>query len=77
MYGFLLAAPELGVRMMSPVGKMEIADATKSADFEANKASTDYFDTYITIRALSHYSQNRRYHGGQSKKRGVDYLRKK
>jgi hypothetical protein len=44
-----LAAPELGVRMMSPVGDTKIKDATKSADYEKNAASTDYFDTYITL----------------------------
>ena len=44
-----LAAPELGVRMMSPVGDTKIKDATKSADYEKNASSTDYFDTYITL----------------------------
>jgi hypothetical protein len=44
-----LVAPELGVRMLSPVGKNEDKDATKAADYEANKASADYFDTYITL----------------------------
>jgi hypothetical protein len=44
-----LAAPELGVRMMSPVGNSKVKDAAKSADFDANAASTDYFDTYITL----------------------------
>ena len=49
-----LVAPELGVRMLSPVAKNEVADATKSADYDANKASADYFDTYITLeRCLS------------------------
>src|SRR5690349_8915153 len=44
-----LAAPELGVRMMSPVGDTKIKDATKSADYEKNASSADYFDTYITL----------------------------
>ena len=42
-------APELGVRMMSPVGKTKVKNATKSADYEANASSKDYFDTYITL----------------------------
>jgi hypothetical protein len=44
-----LAAPELGVRMMSPVGDTKVKDATKSGDYEKNASSTDYFDTYITL----------------------------
>jgi hypothetical protein len=44
-----LVAPELGVRMMSPVGDTKIKEAVKSKDYEANAASTDYFDTYITL----------------------------
>lgn len=42
-------APELGVRMMSPVGKTKIKNATKSEDYTANADSKDYFDTYITL----------------------------
>lgn len=42
-------APELGIRMVSPVGKNNIKDAIVSADYEANKDSKDYFDTYITL----------------------------
>ncbi len=42
-------APELGVRMVSPVGKNNPKNAIVSADFEANKDSKDYFDTYITL----------------------------
>ncbi|MCD8446911.1 Lipl32 family lipoprotein [Tenacibaculum finnmarkense] len=42
-------APELGVRMVSPVGKNKPKNAIVSADFEANKKSKDYFDTYITL----------------------------
>ncbi len=42
-------APELGVRMMSPVGKTKIKNATMSEAYETNKGSKDYFDTYITL----------------------------
>ncbi len=42
-------APELGVRMMSPVGKTKIKKATKSAAYTENAGSSDYFDTYITL----------------------------
>lgn len=39
-------APELGVRMVSPVGKNNPKKAIVGADY---KASDDYFDTYITL----------------------------
>jgi hypothetical protein len=42
-------APELGVRMMSPVGKAKVKNAIQSKDYSANKDSKDYFDTYITL----------------------------
>lgn len=42
-------APELGVRMMSPVGKTKIKKATKSAAYTENASSEEYFDTYITL----------------------------
>ncbi|MCV9387623.1 Lipl32 family lipoprotein [Reichenbachiella ulvae] len=42
-------APELGVRMMSPVGNTKIKNALESADFQDQKGSKDYFDTYITL----------------------------
>lgn len=42
-------APELGVRMMSPVGKTKIKNATKSAAYTENASSEEYFDTYITL----------------------------
>lgn len=42
-------APELGVRMMSPVGDYNPNGATIASDFEAHKASADFFDTYITL----------------------------
>ncbi len=42
-------APELGVRMMSPVGNTKIKTAIESEKYTKNKASSDYFDTYITL----------------------------
>ncbi|QCE40367.1 Lipl32 family lipoprotein [Psychroserpens sp. NJDZ02] len=42
-------APELGVRMVSPVGKTKVKNAIESADYTANKGSEDFFDTYITL----------------------------
>ena len=42
-------APELGVRMMSPVGKTKIKNAITSEEYTANLESKDYFDTYITL----------------------------
>ncbi|GGX33951.1 Lipl32 family lipoprotein [Aquimarina muelleri] len=42
-------APELGVRMMSPVGKTKVKNATKSAAYTENASSEEYFDTYITL----------------------------
>jgi hypothetical protein len=42
-------APELGVRMMSPVGKNSVKDAIVSEEYTANADSEDYFDTYITL----------------------------
>jgi len=42
-------APELGVRMLSPVAKTKVKDAIKSEAYEANESSSDYFDTYITL----------------------------
>jgi hypothetical protein len=45
-----LVAPELGVRMMAPVGDAKVSkEAIKSSDFDANAKSSDYFDTYITL----------------------------
>ncbi|MCG8184269.1 LipL32 family surface lipoprotein [Tenacibaculum piscium] len=51
-------APELGVRMVSPVGKNKAKNAIVSDDFEANKDSKDYFDTYITLERSSIVSKN-------------------
>jgi hypothetical protein len=42
-------APELGVRMMSPADATKLENPIKSAAYEANAASKDYFDTYITL----------------------------
>lgn len=46
-------APELGVRMMSPVGKAKVKNATMSAAYEENAKSKDFFDTYITLERSS------------------------
>lgn len=43
-----LAAPELGVRMVSPV-KDKIKGAIESKGYLDNKGSEDFFDTYITL----------------------------
>ena len=42
-------APELGIRMMSPVGKTKVKKAIESQGYLDNKASKDFFDTYITL----------------------------
>jgi hypothetical protein len=42
-------APELGVRMMSPADATKLENPIKSKAYEANTASKDYFDTYITL----------------------------
>lgn len=42
-------APELGIRMMSPVGKTKVKNAIESQGYLDNKDSEDYFDTYITL----------------------------
>ncbi|MHA7060030.1 Lipl32 family lipoprotein [Aquimarina sp. M1] len=42
-------APELGVRMMSPVGKAKVKKAIQSEAYKKNAKSADYFDTYITL----------------------------
>lgn len=48
-----LVAPELGVRMMSPVGKTKIKKPLKADNFDANANSKEYFDTYITLERSS------------------------
>ncbi len=43
-------APELGLRMISPVPKgFKTKGATVSAEYTANESSKDFFDTYITL----------------------------
>ncbi|MBE0391836.1 Lipl32 family lipoprotein [Flavobacterium sp. PL002] len=42
-------APELGVRMLSPVAKTKVKDAITAAAYTENASSNDYFDTYITL----------------------------
>ncbi|RJE75362.1 hypothetical protein BGP76_11880 [Reichenbachiella sp. MSK19-1] len=42
-------APELGVRMMSPVGKTKVKNAIEAADYADHAGDKDYFDTYITL----------------------------
>ncbi|WP_109299923.1 Lipl32 family lipoprotein [Aquimarina sp. AU474] len=42
-------APELGVRMMSPVGKTKVKGATMSKAYEDNASTKDFFDTYVTL----------------------------
>ena len=42
-------APELGVRMLSPVGKTKVKNAVTSEAYTENADSKDYFDTYITL----------------------------
>lgn len=44
-----IVAPELGVRMISPVGKNKIKNAIKSEAYTENASSSDFFDTYITL----------------------------
>lgn len=51
-------APELGVRMMSPVGKTKIKKAIQSEAYKKNAKSTDYFDTYITLERSDIISKN-------------------
>ncbi|MDN3666417.1 Lipl32 family lipoprotein [Algibacter miyuki] len=50
-------APELGVRMLSPVAKTKIKDAISSSEYEANASSSDYFDTYITLERSSIFTK--------------------
>ncbi len=50
-------APELGVRMMSPVGNAKVKNAIESDEFVENKNSTAYFDTYITLESSGIYKK--------------------
>jgi len=51
-------ATELGVRMMSPVGKTKLKKAMKSESYEANSTSKDFFDTYITLERSDIFSKD-------------------
>ena len=44
-----LVAPEMGVRMVSPVTNFKDKKAIVSDAYSQNKGSKDYFDTYITL----------------------------
>ncbi|MDO5979111.1 Lipl32 family lipoprotein [Flavivirga spongiicola] len=52
-------APELGVRMMSPVGKTKIKKVTKSKAYTDNASSSEYFDTYITLERSDIFSKDK------------------
>lgn len=52
-------APELGVRMMSPVGETSVKGAIESPEYLANKDSKDYFDTYITLERSNIVSKDK------------------
>lgn len=52
-------APELGVRMMSPVGKTKIKKATKAKAYEDKAGSKDFFDTYITLERSNIVSKDK------------------
>jgi hypothetical protein len=52
-----MVAPELGVRMISPVGKNKVKDAIKSDEYTENATSTDFFDTYITLERSSIFTK--------------------
>jgi hypothetical protein len=52
-------APELGVRMMSPVTKKtKVKDPIMGASYEANKGSDAFFDTYITLERSDVITKN-------------------
>ena len=44
-----LAAPELGVRMVSPANGSGVKNAVKASNYAANASTKDFFDTYITL----------------------------
>ncbi|RZS93069.1 Lipl32 family lipoprotein [Aquimarina brevivitae] len=54
-----LVAPEICVRMLSPVGKTKVKNAITAEAFTANKDSEDYFDTYITLERSDIISQDK------------------
>jgi hypothetical protein len=51
-------APELGLRMMSPAGKVKTKNPIMGAGYEENKDSKDFFDTYITLERSSVFTKN-------------------
>ncbi|MHA7944264.1 Lipl32 family lipoprotein [Formosa sp. 3Alg 14/1] len=51
-------APELGVRMLSPVAKTKVKDAIESAAYQDNASSSDYFDTYITLERSTIFTKD-------------------
>ncbi|UII30444.1 Lipl32 family lipoprotein [Fulvivirga ulvae] len=51
-------APELGVRMLSPLTDYKNKKAIESAEYKANKGSNDFFDTYITLERSSIVSKD-------------------
>ncbi|WP_339849357.1 LipL32 family surface lipoprotein [uncultured Dokdonia sp.] len=51
-------APELGLRMMSPAGKVKTKNPIVGAGYEENKDSKDYFDTYITLERSSVFTKD-------------------
>lgn len=46
-------APELGVRMLSPVTNYKNKKAIESGEYKDHKGSSDFFDTYITLERSS------------------------
>ncbi len=52
-------APELGLRMMSPAGKVKVKNAIKGSTFDANAGKKDYFDTYITLERSDIFTQDK------------------
>ncbi len=52
-------APELGIRMMSPVGKTKIKGAGMSKSYKENAGSDAYFDTYITLERSNIISKDK------------------
>jgi hypothetical protein len=52
-------APELGLRMMSPAKKVKVKKPIKSATYDANAGSDDYFDTYITLERSDIFTKDK------------------
>ncbi|MDW5289635.1 LipL32 family surface lipoprotein [Formosa sp. PL04] len=51
-------APELGLRMISPVGKTKVKDAIIGTGYEANKDSKEFFDPYITLERSNVFTKD-------------------